>query len=284
MTERSSNYCVLEADGKVVAAEGGEILPLYSLTKTLIAALIVTLELDQTRFLSDWLDKTWVPSGHDITLRHLLNHTSGLRDYGGLEDYHRAVACHETAWAGRKFADATLLQPLLFPPGKGWAYSNPGFWALKRVLEIETGQNLHELVQTHIATPLQLPSLAIVEGIFSEHLPDYPAEWVWHGLACSNTEDIARFMASPLAKPLTAHKVSVPNAGPTYPEAAYGLGVMTDESGNSFGHNGSGPGFSTSCFHFPKTGITASVLMPYDGPDDAAYSQMRGLAARHGAE
>ena len=63
-----------------------------------------------------------------------------------------------------------------------------------------------------------------------------------------------------------------------------GLGVVMGQTGNSFGHNGSGPGFSTSCFHFPKPGVTVSVLMPYDGPDDAAYKQMRVLAARHGDE
>ena len=283
MTQRPANYCILGADGEVVAAKGDETLPLYSLTKTLIAALIVALKLDRSRFLSDWLDESWVPGGHEITLRHLLTHTSGLQDYGGLEDYQDAVNNHETAWNDCKFAEKTLLQPLQFSPGSDWAYSNPGFWALKRVLEIETGQNLRELVHAHISLPLQLPTLSVVQGIFSAQLPDYPAEWVWHGLACANATDIARFMASPLASPLAAHPVNVSAAGPAFPDAAYGLGVMTDRPGTSFGHNGSGPGFSTSCFHFPKSGITVSVLMPYDDPGDAAHQQMRVLAGHYGA-
>jgi D-alanyl-D-alanine carboxypeptidase len=259
------------------------VFPLYSITKTMIAALIMAEKIDRNRPVSDWLDETWVARGRDITLHQLLTHTSGLRDYFMVRAYGDAVEKGSPVWNDLRFAEETLTHPLLFEPGEGWSYSNPGFWVLKRVLELETGESFKHLVQTRIAEPLKLPSLTVAEGLFSPNLPDYPAEWVWHGLACANANDTARFMASTLTENLGSELVSVPNAGPTYPDAAYGLGVMADMKGEAFGHNGSGPGFSTSCYRFPRSNMTIAYLMSHDGPDDAAYVKMRNLAAEVGA-
>ncbi len=275
----SQSFCILDENGVILQEEASDLpYPLYSITKTIIGALILDLKLDVERPLSDWLGPDWVPRGKDIMLHHLLTHTSGLCDYGALLSYQEAVAAGEKAWSDRQFADQTLVKPLPIEPGQGWSYSNPGFWALKRVCEVESGTSFADLVADLISGAFAAPSLQVTSGIFSDRLPSYEAGWVWHGLVCGTAKDTARFMhASPIAQ-LAKRTVPVPNAGPTYPRAAYGLGVMTDLDGVSYGHNGSGPGFSTSCFHFARTGITICCLMAYEGPDDAAYAEVQRLA------
>ncbi len=277
------SFCVIDQNGVLLQHRETDAFPLYSVTKTIIAALIFDLGLEIDRPASHWLDESWLQQGDEISLQHLLTHTSGLRDYFNVADYLAAIQNGGTPWSDNEFAQHTVRQPLLFDPGQGWAYSNPGYWVLKRVCELESGMSFSALVRKHINQGLRLPSLKAVSGPFSEALPQYEAGWVWHGLVCGNARDTARFMASKLVSRLARQLVPVPNAGPTYPDAAYGLGVMGDLNGTNYGHNGSGPGFSTSCFHFPKSGITVSYFLPYDGPEDAAYAKMQALAKQFGA-
>lgn len=280
----SRSFCTLDKNGALLEAEEPDRpYPLYSITKTIISTLVLDLKLDIERSVSDWLGPDWVPRGGEIELHHLLTHTSGLSDYGALPSYQEAVAAGEKPWSDRYYAHQTLSKPLLFEPGDGWSYSNPGFWVLQRICELESGLSFAKLVADRIAGPFNAPSLQVASGIFAETLPRYQAGWVWHGLVCGTAKDTARFMQASAVAQLAKTPVPVPNAGPTYPRAAYGLGVMTDLDGVSYGHNGSGPGFSTSCFHFTKTGITICCLMAYEGPEDAAYAHVRRLASRDDA-
>ena len=278
------SFCILDRNGAVLQQDNTDRpFPLYSITKTILAALILDLKLDIQRPVNDWLDPDWVPRGNEIKLHHLLTHSSGLRDYGPLETYHEAVAAGGKPWSDRHFADQTLAKPLLFEPGEGWSYSNPGFWLLKRICELECETSFAALVTDRIARPFHAPSLQVASGVFSDTLPTYEAGWVWHGLVCGTAKDTARFMHAASLAQLGKRMVPVPNAGPTYPRAAYGLGVMTDLDGVSYGHNGGGPGFSTSCFHFTRTGITICCLMAYDGNEDAAFAEVQKLARQFSA-
>lgn len=277
------SFCVIDRSGVVLQQNETDAFPLYSITKTIIAALILDMQLEMDRPASDWLEKSWLPQGNKISLRHLLTHTSGLRDYFSVDAYHTAVKAGGAPWTDDKFAQHTLRQPLLFEPGQGWGYSNPGYWVLKRICEQESETDFATLVKERIAGSFGAPSFSVASGLFSGDLPKYDAGWVWHGLVCGNVRDTAHFMASDLVSSLARQLVPVPDAGPTYPDAAYGLGVMGNLSGTNYGHNGSGPGFSTSCFHFPGSGITVSYFMPYDGPEDAAYAKMQTLANQFAA-
>jgi CubicO group peptidase (beta-lactamase class C family) len=90
--------------------------PIYSITKTLTT--ICVLRLTESGFLSidasvvRWLPQVEVPA--TITVTHLLRHTSGLRDYGPLPEYHQAVRTHpDQPWTRRQFLDAALSKGLL---------------------------------------------------------------------------------------------------------------------------------------------------------------------------
>ena len=89
----------------------------------------------------------------DITIRHLIHHTSGLRDYitlmalAGLPD--------DNLYQEEALLDLIIRQrELNFPPGEEYLYSNSGYFMLGIVAQRVTGVHLTELIQEHIFTPL----------------------------------------------------------------------------------------------------------------------------------
>src|SRR6478609_4038806 len=79
----------------------------YSITKTFTATLVLALCEEGQLTLDDRLS-TWLPRiahADRISLRQLLNHTSGIPDYGGLRAYHESVmASPSTPWSFERFA------------------------------------------------------------------------------------------------------------------------------------------------------------------------------------
>ncbi len=267
---------IQNGSGELVHADQGT-FPLYSITKTYIAVSIVAMGIDIERPIADWIDASWVERGRDIKVRHLLNHTSGLRDYGALDEYAKAVTGGGPAWSDSEFADRTIRLPLLFEPGNGWAYSNPGYWLLGQIAQRESGLSFSELLNRHVIDPLDLTDTSIATGQFADDLPDYPAEWVWHGLLIGSPVDTVKFMSSALIDPLRAMPVPVPFQHPQWNAPHYGLGLMT-EPGQRFGHNGGGPGYSAACYHFEETGVTACLLLR-SRSEDAAMSHLLSIVA-----
>ena len=127
-------------------------------TKTVTATLILQLVAEHRLSLSDSIEK-WlpglVPNGQNITLRMLLNHTSGLDDIAYAPEALALMTGHvdQLPTAQEVLAIGTS-EPVLFAPGKGWSYSNTGYIALGLVLQKATGHSLADLVQDRIARPL----------------------------------------------------------------------------------------------------------------------------------
>ena len=259
--------------------QGDAVLPIYSLTKPFIAAAVLATGIDVSKPISTWLDSDLVPQGNNITVAHLLQHRSGIRDYATLPEYAAAIGNRESPWTDETFAAHTLRQPLLFAPGTGWAYSNPGFWLLSRIARQVTGMSFAELLDCYVSKPLGLEHTRIAHGRFTEDLPGYPAEWVWHGLLLSSAADVARFMASNQARSLMRDLVPVPVEHPLWHNPHNGYGLMV-EPGVRYGHNGEGPHYSASCFHFITSGITACVLTRSD-TEGAAMERVLELAEAH---
>src|SRR6185295_2754566 len=89
---------------------------------------------------------TVVKAPRAITLRDLLTHTSGLGDVPAPR-YDSTLAELVMAYAQ---------QPLRFPPGSKWEYSNPGINTLGRIVEIVSGQKLELFLQRRIFDPLDM--------------------------------------------------------------------------------------------------------------------------------
>lgn len=255
--------------------------PIYSITKTMIATIILQLAEDGAftldtplRELVDQAAAEWLDP--PITLRQTLNHTAGLPDYGPTSAYREALRAHpEHPWNDEAYMACAREQGLRFPPGSGWAYSNIGYLLLRQAIEFTSGDSFAHAIANRIAAPLGLARTGVMTDLdgmrdltpgFSTALADdgtetditarYHPGWVAHGLVASTAADIARFLfallsgailaPTSLAAMLTPVRVPL-ERHPLFREPSYGLGVMIDpaaDGGMLVGHGGGGPGFS----------------------------------------
>jgi CubicO group peptidase (beta-lactamase class C family) len=126
-----------------------------SMTKPITATAIMILQEEGKLSIDDPVAKyipafanLKAPSGEpaNLTLRHLLTHTSGL-----------AEVPPATKNSARTLADLiapTLAQPMQFDPGTKWDYCQSGINTLGRIIEIASGQSYTDFLQTRIFTPL----------------------------------------------------------------------------------------------------------------------------------
>ncbi|EXU62386.1 beta-lactamase [Streptomyces sp. PRh5] len=129
-------------------------------TKTLVATLILQLvaehQVNLTDSVESWLPGL-VPGGGAITLRMLLNHTSGLYDYtddpAGLAS---VTGQDQRQWTPEELLALATRHQALFTPGKKWFYSNTNYIALGMVLEKATGRSVADLIDERIVRPLGL--------------------------------------------------------------------------------------------------------------------------------
>ena len=272
---------------------GEPAFPIYSVTKTFLATLVLLLHETGRVSLEEPLAR-WYPAidrAGDITVRHLLRHTSGLPDYGGVPAYHEDLRRDSKApWSDERFAAETYDKGLWFEPGRGWAYSNPGYALLRRIAENAGEADFATLVERHIAKRLGLTRTRAVSslddlaplapGLSRLLTPDlepvdvreaYDPRWVFHGLLSSTVSDVlcfyrALFGGDLLAEPSLAEMttlVPVPGAPPPWAEPSYGMGLMADPGspwGRLFGHNGEGPGYTASVFHAPDFGARGTTV------------------------
>jgi D-alanyl-D-alanine carboxypeptidase len=129
-------------------------------TKTITATLVLQLVARHRVALDDPIEK-WlpgaVPDGGNITVRMLLNHTSGLADYAyDPEALELMTGLRTDQPTARQLLAVGTKLPVLFAPGKGWSYNNTGYIALGLLLEKVTGHSVADLVQQRIAGPLGL--------------------------------------------------------------------------------------------------------------------------------
>jgi CubicO group peptidase (beta-lactamase class C family) len=99
--------------------------------------------------------------GKGITIRHLLNHVSGLPDYESLME-HREHSGGELWTEQNQIQDAEVLALLkqtsspLFPPGTKWAYSNSGYVMLGLIVARVSGKPFGDFLRERIFAPLKM--------------------------------------------------------------------------------------------------------------------------------
>ena len=132
-----------------------------SVSKQFTAAAILLLQRDRRLSLDDDV-RGWIPElpdyGSPVTLRHLLHHTSGLRDWGtiaGIAGWPRNTRAlsHDHV-----LAIITRVRELNFPPGTEYEYSNTNYNLLAMVAERASGMTFPELTRRRLFEPLGLTS------------------------------------------------------------------------------------------------------------------------------
>ena len=282
-----------------------DLFPAYSISKSFIAALLLSLCEEGALSLDSTLERGLpeLPRAGEITLRQLLNHSGGLPDYGDLPAYHAAVrSTPREPWTPDEFARHTFAKGLAYPPGQGWAYSNPGYMLAVRLAERSAGASFDELLQSRILEPLELSSTSsplelsdlaeLVPATSTQLHPkgqplqmkeNYHPGWVAHRFVISRPEEIVRFYGGLFGGALIGEAwlaemttlTPVPHTHARIAKPAYGLGLMGDLGsplGPILGHNGSGPAYSASAFHLPSLAghrVTLCVMAVGDQPERA---------------
>jgi D-alanyl-D-alanine carboxypeptidase len=268
-----------------------------SFTKTFVATTALQLVGEGRLSLDDKVDR-WLPGvvrgngndGRRITVRQLLQHTSGLPDYlGGLPDLFTEDGFqrlrYETVTPQRAVALA-VAQPSEFPPGSKWSYSNTNYLLAGLIIERVTGHSWQHEVQQRIIKPLRLThtytpgtqrTIPDPHAVGYERFPDQSGEYgepidatelnpSFGGAAgemISTTDDGNRFLRALLGgrllRPaqLAEMKRTVPtddNFRQNWPGARYGLGLMwaPNDCGGAWFHGGDIMGFMT------RNGVTGN--------------------------
>jgi D-alanyl-D-alanine carboxypeptidase len=235
-----------------------------SVTKTFVATVVLQLAREGRLSVDDpverWLPRQ-IPNGRAITIRQLLNHTSGLYDYTRGRSAGRAVRDRRRRWKPRELVAYATARPPTFAPGAGWSYSNTGYIVLGLTVEAATGNTIESEVERRILRPLHLRRTSFGEGtrIAGRHARGYvrlrgrfadvtvldpSLAWAAGGMV-STSGEVARFyralLGGRLLRPqeLTAMTTAVPVAD--LPGAGYGLGLIRLPlpcGGTTWGHNG----------------------------------------------
>jgi D-alanyl-D-alanine carboxypeptidase len=212
--------------------------------------------------------------GKLITVRQLLQHTSGLPNYtDAFTTPEQLVGIQHTYFAPRTLLDMALRQPATFPPGTAWAYSNTNYVVAGLLVEAVTGRPLGEVITTRVIEPLGLahtyfPGVGeqVLRGPHPHGYDQDPTStappldvtemdpsWGWAaGQIVSTPRDMDRFIRAlfggELLEPAQLEQmrttVDTGTGG-----ARYGLGVFSRplSCGRTvWGHNGGITGFSTA--------------------------------------
>jgi CubicO group peptidase (beta-lactamase class C family) len=130
---------------------------LGSITKQFTAAAVMMLREEGRLSLDDPLSKflpDYPPAGAAVTVRQLLNHTSGIRSYTGMPEWMATRVAEDLA------VDELIAgfsgEPLDFPPGTEYRYNNSGYVLLGAIIEKVSGLSYAEFIRQRIFTPLDM--------------------------------------------------------------------------------------------------------------------------------
>lgn len=132
-----------------------------SVTKPFTATVVLQLVGEGKLRLDDTIDRRvpgLVPNGSGITVRQLLNHTSGLHDFEDNPRYLKPYLNGDFAhyWAPRQLVQMGVSQKPLFAPGTDYSYSNTNYVVAQLIVEKITGNPLGVELKRRIFQPLRL--------------------------------------------------------------------------------------------------------------------------------
>ncbi|MGH1286284.1 serine hydrolase domain-containing protein [Bacillus toyonensis] len=248
-----------------------------SVTKTFTATVILQLAGENRLNLDDSIEK-WLPgviqgNGYDdkqITIRQLLNHTSGIANYTTSKDFNMMDT--KKSYTAEELVKMGISMPPDFAPGKSWSYSNTGYVLLGIIIEKVTGNSYAEEIENRIIEPLELsntflpgnssviPGTKHARGYIQldrasepKDVTDYnPSMGSSAGDMISTADDLNKFFSYLLGGKLMKEQqlkqmlTTVPTGIDELGDSGLGIFKMKLSNGVSiWGHGGSIPGFLT---------------------------------------
>jgi D-alanyl-D-alanine carboxypeptidase len=261
---------------------------LASITKLFVGTVVLQLvDAGQLR-LDDPVSKyvPQVPNGENITIRMLGFHTSGLANLIANREFQKAIAAEPSrTWRTDELLKYAFDMKPLFPPGKGWMYSNTNTIVLGEVIAKVTGHPWYEEIEKRILKPLklretghpssyQLPAPAPSGYRYGqkENLVRYGDVWYdatkwsasWAGAAgdlYGTLPDLAKFTRAAGRGELVSagsRKVLFDWIDTKHEGIEYGFHIARIQGG--IGSLGDMPGFSAFAFYIPESDVTVVCL------------------------
>jgi D-alanyl-D-alanine carboxypeptidase len=269
-----------------------------SVGKTYVAAIALQL-IKEGKFslddkVSKWLaDRNWysrIPNADDITVRMIMNHTSGVMRYEFKEAFTRDLSNQpDKEWTPEELLKYVLDEKASFPAGQGWEYSDTNYILLGLIMEKVSGKKYYDLLRERILSHYKLkytkPSDkrkldGLIQGYAGaknefgskdrvieqdgKFLINPQFEWTGGGIY-STTADLAKW-----GKLLYSGKVLDESSMKLMLEGVpaklgrdtkYGLGVIIRPTalGTAFGHSGFFPGYLTEVLYFPEKDLCVAI-------------------------
>jgi D-alanyl-D-alanine carboxypeptidase len=300
----------------------GDYLLAGSVGKTYVAAVALQFVKEGKIGLDDKVgkylgDEEWfarLPNAKEITVRQLMNHTSGLVRYEFNPNFVKdLLADPYKDWKPREQVAYLLDSKAPFEAGKGWDYSDTNYIVLGIILEKVAGKKYYDLAKKRLLKPLKLKhtkpqTSPVIEGLVQGYAgsqnpfggndemldkngkmsfnPQF--EWTGGGIV-TTSEDLARwakmmyegraFDRTMLSEMLDG--VPAPMLGK---ETKYGLGVIIrpTSKGVTYGHSGFFPGYFTDMMYFPEEKIALAVQVNSSVPPDIGKPLGRVLVEMFG--
>jgi CubicO group peptidase (beta-lactamase class C family) len=240
------------------------------------------------------------PAWKEITVRHLLTHTSGIPDY--TEEKTGGAINMRTDYTEEDLVKRIAALPLGFPPGEKWSYSNSGYLILGVLIHHVSGEFYGDFLQRRIFQPLQMTSTRIISE--ADIIPNRSAgyrmvkgelknqEWVSpslnttaDGALYTNVLDMAKWDAAlyteKLLKRSSFDQMWTPvklNSGKTYPYG-FGWGISDVKGHRLLEHGGAWQGFTMHISRYVDDQLTIIVMTNLDSGHSNPEKIAQGVAA-----
>jgi len=280
-----------------VPIEAGMIFGIGSMTKNFMATIILQLAEEGVLTLDDTVQQWLAPLPNidgGITIRQLLNHTSGLYDFTEHPDWGEGIlADMERIWSPEETISAFVLDPV-FAPGAGYEYSSTNYLVIGMIVEEATGTPVSVQLRNRILGPLGLTvsffsveeeivgTLAHRWGDIDEdgQLEDLSAysrnaldSMLWaSGALYSTAENMARYSRALFNRALFTQSsldqmlTWIPY--PHNPALGYGFGILVIPDFVpgvlAYGHDGTVPGYKGRWAYLPDHGVHIVVFLNED--------------------
>lgn len=277
-----------------------------SVGKTFAAVVALQLVKEGKLGLDDKVEKylgkeVWfsrLPNAKDITVRQLMNHTSGLVRYEFKKKFTDDLTANPyKVWRPEEQLAYLFDEKATFEAGKGWEYSDTNYIVLGLIIEKVAGKKYYDEAKKRILKPLKFKRTfpqdrseikGLIQGYAGENNPfggtdemikngkfafNPQFEWTGGGMV-SNSEDLARW-----AKLMYEGKAFSADLLPQMLDGVpaklgqnvkYGLGVIIRPTslGTTYGHSGFFPGYMTDMMYFPKHKISVAVQVNSSVPQN----------------
>lgn len=287
-------------------------MPGGSTGKTFVSVLTMMLVeegvISTEDFASTYLgDTEWfadLPNAESIQVKHLLSHSSGVRDYPqsigcGISSIWRTLRRGSNEFTPEELINCVVDKRPLFPVGEGFYYTDAGYLVLGRLIESATGREYFDLLQEKILDPLELNQIRPQDTeVLPNITPGYASgartlrddgtskynpttEWTGGGLVTNPTMIVEFYGALVEGKLVSRDSLDQMLGGewqnPEDDRFHYGYGLFVYPNSNSFGHGGMWPGYRTQVLHDGNSGVTIAVQSNRDGSIDLP-SVINGIA------